>query len=91
MLFRSKGGRYTQVLYSTLGAQAMWALSSTQEEALLRDEVCERLGASAGRTALAKLYPKGVKALIEEAKDRGETNVVTKLAERVFAAVREAA
>ena len=68
----TKSGDFTQLLISTMGPAALWGLSTTMEDAVVRKRVCERLGSVAGRNALAELYPGGgVKDVVEALKSEG--------------------
>lgn len=75
--FMLKSGPTDMLLYSTLGAYEMWALSTTAEDSALVDRVSYLLKdrypedyAKKGRMALATLYPKGVKSKVAELKRR---------------------
>ena len=63
---RHTKGTARQLLFLTLGASELWALSTTAEDTLLRHRLSKVLGSQAARAALACRYPKGsAKADIE--------------------------
>ncbi len=65
-VIRHSKGVARQLLYLTLGAAELWALSTTAEDSLLRESLTDRLGARAARVKLAAKYPTGsAKADIE--------------------------
>ena len=57
--FATKGGINTQLLTSTLGPVELWALTTTREDAVIRNELYKRIGPKQTRGLLAKLYPSG--------------------------------
>jgi intracellular multiplication protein IcmB len=65
--FASKSGVNTQLLTLTLGPVELWALSTTVEDAILRNKLYQQLGAGEARRVLARLFPEGsAKKLIEK-------------------------
>ena len=61
--------RYEQLLYNTLGARELWALTTTPEDVSLRAELSKRVGPERAREILSKRYPKAsAKAEIEQLK-----------------------
>jgi len=72
-------GQVVQLLVSTVGIETRWALSTTSEDALVRRNVCESLGATEGRMALAAVYPNGAQSAVERLKARGETDAVEQI------------
>lgn len=73
-IIRTKEGTFTQLLISTLGIETLWALTTTSEDVLVREEVCKVLGGSEGRRALAALYPKMAKSEEEALRKAGVEN-----------------
>lgn len=55
--FKTKNGRYTQLLSFTLGPVELWAFSTTAEEVNIRDRLYKSIGASQARKVLAAIYP----------------------------------
>lgn len=70
-IIRTKEGTFTQLLVSTLGIETLWALTTTSEDVLVREEVCKILGGAEGRRALAALYPKMAKSEEERLRKSG--------------------
>lgn len=72
----TKQGPFTALLVSTLGLETRWALSTTSEDVMVREIVCQRLGAAEGRMALAAIYPDGAKTAVERLREEGKANAV---------------
>ena len=53
------GGRLEQVLVNSVGPVELWALNTAPRDVAVRRRVQERLGAAAGRAALARMFPAG--------------------------------
>jgi len=70
-IIRTVDGTFTQLLVSTLGIETLWALSTTTEDVLVREEVCKVLGGAEGRRALATIYPNQVKKEEERLRKAG--------------------
>lgn len=83
-VLRTKDATFTQLLVSTLGIEALWALSTTSEDALVRAQVCNVLGGREGRTALATLYPSQVKKEVERLRRSGESNPIDVISRNVL-------
>ncbi|WP_419901125.1 hypothetical protein [Kiloniella sp.] len=49
--------RFEQLLFNSLGATELWALTTTPEDVALRDALSSRVGAVRAREILAKNYP----------------------------------
>jgi len=73
--FSTKYGLNTQLLTSTLGPIELWALTTTAEDVLIRNQLYKRIGPRAARLALAKRFPGGS---------------ATKLLEQMYAEQKEA-
>ena len=58
-IFSTKEGRYTQLLTNTLGPIELWALTTTAEDAFIRNALYKRIGPRNARSILAKYYPSG--------------------------------
>lgn len=71
--FVTTKGNYTQLLSAHIGAIEMWALSTTTEDAILRDKMYKAVGPSKARVLLAKHYPYGVKKVVEIRKENMKT------------------
>ena len=56
--FETDMGKYTMLLTATAGPMEMWALTTTTEDALLRNKLYDRMGPVRARRALARFYPK---------------------------------
>jgi len=65
------GGRLERVMVNLVGPVELWALGTAPRDVALRTRVVERLGAVAGRAALARLFPAG------SARDRVEAEIRT--------------
>ncbi len=75
--FATKEGMNTQLLTNTLGPIELWAFSTTAEDAYIRNSLYDRIGPSAARKILARLYPNGsvaqvVERRLLEMRDAGE-------------------
>lgn len=57
--FDTNVGKYSLLMTATAGPMEMWALTTTAEDALLRNKLYERMGPVRARRALARFYPKG--------------------------------
>ena len=57
--FATKSGINTQLLTSTLGPIELWALTTTREDSVIRNQLYKRIGPKKTRRLLAKLYPSG--------------------------------
>jgi len=57
--YKVKDGIFTQLLTSTIGPIEAWALSTTNEDVLLRERIEGMFGSSQGRRILSMAYPKG--------------------------------
>jgi intracellular multiplication protein IcmB len=57
--FATKGGTNTQLLTSTLGPVELWALTTTREDSVIRNQLYKRIGPKETRKLLARLYPSG--------------------------------
>ncbi|MCY3878034.1 MAG: hypothetical protein OXF74_02505 [Rhodobacteraceae bacterium] len=84
---RHKRGTARQLLYLTLSAAELWALSTTSVDTALRDAVAAQLSPAETRAALAAMFPSGsAKEEIESMaarlteRDGGSGNVVERLA-----------
>ncbi len=53
------GGRLERVMVNSVGPVELWALNTAPRDVALRTRVVERLGAAAGRAALARMFPAG--------------------------------
>lgn len=53
------GGRLERVMVNSVGPVELWALNTAPRDVALRTRVIERLGAAAGRAALARRFPAG--------------------------------
>lgn len=62
---KTSKGNLEQVLTNTLGSQAIWAFSTTTEDAMVRDYLYDQLGVGPALELLASRFPGGVKADIE--------------------------
>ncbi len=75
--FATKHGLNTQLLTLTLGPSELWALSTTAEDANVRNQLYRRLGPAEARRVLARLFPNGSvikeieKRLTQEAEEIG--------------------
>jgi intracellular multiplication protein IcmB len=59
LLLSTNEGRYDQHIINTLGPIELWALSTSQEDVVLRNFIYDNLGAVNGRDTLAKFFPGG--------------------------------
>ena len=95
----SNKGRYEQILYNSLGATELWALSTTPNDVTLRDELSARVGPARARTILAKQFPAAsakpeIKRMEDDRKKLGETTraateiVIADLADELAQAAR---
>ncbi len=57
--FATKYGSNTQLLTLTLGPAELWALSTTAEDANVRNQLYRRIGPDHARRLLARLFPSG--------------------------------
>ena len=57
--FATKDGINTQLLTATLGPVELWALTTTREDAVIRNQLYKRIGPKLARSILARLYPSG--------------------------------
>lgn len=65
------GGQAVQSLMSTVGPITLWAISTTREDADLRNRLYKDLGAAKARKLLATLYPSGsIKEEYEELRNK---------------------
>lgn len=77
--FSTNTGKYTQLLSAYIGASEMWALSTTSEDAAIRNRLYTLIGPSKARTLLAKHYPYGIKKIVEQRKEAmGSANDINK-------------
>ena len=67
--FMTNTGKYTQLLSAYIGAIEMWALSTTAEDASVRNKLYEKIGPSDARKLLAKEFPTGIKKYIEQRRE----------------------
>jgi intracellular multiplication protein IcmB len=67
--FITNTGKYTQLLSAYIGSSEMWALSTTAEDAAIRNKLYGLIGPSKSRTLLAKHYPWGIKKVVEQRKE----------------------
>jgi intracellular multiplication protein IcmB len=73
----TKKGPFTQLVYSTLGIETRWALSTTSEDGIVRRALADRLGAGKARKALAHAFPGGgVADFVERLKSEGNPDGV---------------
>lgn len=59
MVLATNEGKYEQFLMNTLGPIELWALSTSAEDVVLRNQLYERLGAVKARKVLAINFPGG--------------------------------
>ena len=91
--FRTGAGTSQLVLSLTIGAQSLWAFSTTTEDVAIRNRLYKRLGPSEALRRLAKRYPGGsAKAEVERrrrlvtdqtAADEEITNVIYDIADEI--------
>ena len=67
--FLTNTGKYTQLLSAYIGSIEMWALSTTAEDAVVRNKLYEKIGPANARKVLAKTYPFGIKKVIEQRRE----------------------
>lgn len=67
--FLTNTGKYTQLLSAHIGAMEMWALSTTSEDAAIRQRLYEKIGPAPARQLLARLYPYGIKKIVEQRRE----------------------
>ena len=88
------GSRLEQILVNSVGPAELWALNTAPRDVALRNRVQERIGAVAGRAALAQGFPSGsakdrIAAELDALERRGakssdsEADVVDALAEEM--------
>lgn len=84
-IFSTKKGDSVHLLNNTIGGIKLWAFSTSNEDTYVRDALYKKIGPSAARRLLAKLYPGGSVAdeierrkkqiedsgLIDQGKDEG--------------------
>lgn len=76
-VFRTSRGTAIHLLKNTVGPQKLWAFSTSNEDSFVRDRLYERIGDTATRTVLSRIYPGGsLKAEYEERKSRIATSGV---------------
>lgn len=59
MIVKADKGTYRQLLNSVMGPQTLWGLSTTNRDAMLRDEIYRIFPPEDTRRLLAKLFPSG--------------------------------
>ena len=59
MILATNEGKYEQFLINTLGPIELWALSTSAEDVVLRNQLYDRLGAAIARKVLAVHFPGG--------------------------------
>jgi len=74
--FITNKGKYTQLLSAHIGSSEMWALSTTSEDAAVRNKLYEKIGPTAARKLLASNYPYGIKKIVEQRKEKMKNNGV---------------
>jgi intracellular multiplication protein IcmB len=62
---KTSKGNLEQLLTNTLGPQAIWAFSTTTEDATVRDYLYSQIGVNNALKLLASKYPGGVKAELD--------------------------
>ena len=98
-----KSGVTDMLLYSTLGPEELWALSTTAEDAALRDRVSQILqeddpenGSTRARSALAEMFPGGAAKKVTEVKramgdaaesEEAEAGAIETIAKQVLAKI----
>lgn len=82
-IISTKDGEFTQLLVSTLGPAARWALSTTMDDVIIREKVCSKLGAKNGRLALTKFLPDSGQPAVEKALAEGQENPHARIADDV--------
>lgn len=63
------GSKYTQLLSAYIGSMEMWALSTTSEDAVIRNKLYENIGPANARKLLSQIYPWGIKRVVETRKE----------------------
>lgn len=63
------GSKYTQLLSAYIGSMEMWALSTTSEDAVIRNKLYEKIGPANARKLLSQMYPQGIKKVVEARKE----------------------
>ncbi|MEX3556865.1 MAG: hypothetical protein VB135_00070 [Burkholderia sp.] len=63
-IFDVKSGQVSQALRNKMGGIRLWAFSTTNEDAIVRDELYQKIGPEHTRRLLATHYPKG--SVLEE-------------------------
>ena len=58
-IFQTKKGRYSQILFNTIGAVKQWALTTTAEDMVLRDRLYSAIGGKESRRLLMEYFPSG--------------------------------
>jgi intracellular multiplication protein IcmB len=76
-LFKTQSGKVQDLLTLALSPELRWAFSTTAEDAAIRDELYSRHGVDKTLSYLARRWPQGVKAPLEEiaAKEDAEGRV----------------
>ncbi|MEL7595405.1 hypothetical protein AADX40_15530 [Aeromonas veronii] len=70
-VFRTSRGTAIHLLNNTVGPKKLWAFSTSNEDSFIRDRLYERIGDSATRLVLSRIYPKGsLQSEYEERKSR---------------------
>jgi len=59
MVLSTNEGKYEQYLMNTLGPVELWALSTSAEDVVLRNQLYDKLGAAKARKVLSIFYPGG--------------------------------
>ena len=85
----TKKGKFNQIFTSTVGPKTLWSLSSTFEDKTIRKIVFDNIGRNAGRTVLARSFPKG--SAKEEVDRRKRTVKADVMDDAVEGACREVA
>lgn len=67
--FLTNNGKYTQLLSAYIGSMEMWALSTTAEDAVIRNKLYEKIGPANARKLLSQMYPWGIKKVVEARKE----------------------
>lgn len=75
--FLTNSGKYTQLLSAHIGPSEMWALSTTAEDAAVRNRLYEKIGPVAARKILAEEYPYGIKKVVEQRKEAMKAQGIT--------------
>lgn len=84
----TKKGKFNQLFTSTVGPKTLWSLSSTFEDKTIRKIVFDALGRNAGRSVLARSFPKGS---AKEEVDRRKRTLQTDMDDIIEGACREVA